>query len=583
MIRHFLGLSIRKKLALVTLFTSLVALLLASGTILTCQMFQMRNVLARELTTQAEIVGANCSAALAFQDLMAAHESLRALQARPDLVAAILFDHAGESFVEFRPHGAREEVLPKIDAGKPQSQFHDGYFIVVRPIYLGVDQVGSIALVSNLREQNQKLLISAAIMVIALVAAVTISIILSLKLQHLIADPLLSLAALARRITEERDYSLRATAQTQDEMGVLVDGINRMLTEIQKRDTELRESEERFRELAETIREVFWITDVRKMKVLYISPGYEQIWGRPCKDLYENPDDWIKAIHPDDLDRVQSGAFGRQAEGQYDEEYRIVRPDGSVRWIHDRAFAIRNAFGEVYRLAGIAEDITAKKQLEKQLLEISDREQSRIGQDLHDGLSQYLVRIGFAANVLLQELEQERHPEAERARKIIELVDRCITQARNLARGLYPVKLETEGLQSSLEELAATVSAEHGVLCEVTCIGNVQVSEYAVAIHLYRIAQEAVTNSIKHGNAQRIEILLKQVEGRLTLSISDDGKGLVKNDQGMGLHIMNYRARMIGAALEVVPRPEGGTLVSCVLQLPSANRSSEFSEALTAV
>jgi PAS domain S-box-containing protein len=124
----------------------------------------------------------------------------------------------------------------------------------------------------------------------------------------------------------------------------------------------LRESEERFRQLADNIREVFWMTDVVKSKMIYVSPAYEEIWGRTCKSLYAAPQNWIKNLHPDDCERVLESALTRQISGQYNEVYRIVRPDGSIRWIQDRAFPIRDDSGKVYRIVGIAEDITRRKE-----------------------------------------------------------------------------------------------------------------------------------------------------------------------------------------------------------------------------
>ena len=128
----------------------------------------------------------------------------------------------------------------------------------------------------------------------------------------------------------------------------------------------LRQSEERFRQMAESITEVFWLTNPQKSEVLYVSPGAEQIWGRTCRQLYAQPELWLEAIHPEDRRRIES-ALTQQALGNYEREFRIVRPDGSVRWIRDRAFPIRNSSGEVYRIAGIAEDITERKQTEQEL------------------------------------------------------------------------------------------------------------------------------------------------------------------------------------------------------------------------
>ncbi len=136
--------------------------------------------------------------------------------------------------------------------------------------------------------------------------------------------------------------------------------------ELQHKNHELRASEERFRQLAENIHEVFWLTDPGRDTTLYVSPAYEKIWGRSVVSLLDRPSGWIEAIHPDDRERVRQLVRREQDDGGSDEEYRIVRPDGSVRWIRDRAFPVRDPEGHVYRVASVAEDITSRKELEEQ-------------------------------------------------------------------------------------------------------------------------------------------------------------------------------------------------------------------------
>jgi len=135
-------------------------------------------------------------------------------------------------------------------------------------------------------------------------------------------------------------------------------GIIRDISERKKAERAVEESQERFRQLAEHIREVFWMTDPTKQQMLYVSPGYEEIWGRSCESLYASPQSWLDAIHPEDRARVLEAALHKQAVGTYDEQYRILRPDGAIRWISDRAFPIRDSSGIVYRIVGLAGDIT---------------------------------------------------------------------------------------------------------------------------------------------------------------------------------------------------------------------------------
>ena len=255
-----------------------------------------------------------------------------------------------------------------------------------------------------------------------------------------------------------------------------------------------------------------------------------------------------------------------------------MRPDGSIRWIHDRAFPVRDATGQVYRLAGIAEDITQRKLLEKQVLEISDREQGRIGQDLHDGLCQLLVSIGFKANLLKQDLAARALPEADNADRFARKLADATVMARHLARGLHPVKLPTEGLEAALQILAADTSQDFGVACTAECADSVMVKDADVATHLYRIAQEAVHNAVKHGRGTRITIRLTADVNRGCITITDDGGGIPeppKPGTGMGLAIMQYRAGMIGGTLDVRRAEAGGTIVTCSFHLGTAIRNAD--------
>ncbi|HKL48133.1 MAG TPA: PAS domain S-box protein [Desulfuromonadales bacterium] len=152
-------------------------------------------------------------------------------------------------------------------------------------------------------------------------------------------------------------------------------GIARSISHRKKAEKALKESEERFRQLAETIKEVFWLTSAETFEPIYISPAYETVWGRSCENLYEKPESWIESIHPEDRDRVRKAWKKLKAKGRFDEEYRIIRPDGEVRWIRDRAFQVEDEAGKVYRFAGIARDITERKKLEHQLREASLRDE----------------------------------------------------------------------------------------------------------------------------------------------------------------------------------------------------------------
>lgn len=696
----FRHLSIRRKLTLVILLTSTITLVLACLSSIAYEYIRARQTIVRDLSTQAEIIGANCNAALAFNDPKAAQETLGLLEGRRGILSGRIYRTDGTVFAEYVRPGVEAPALPR-DRQQEGYEFKGGRVRASHRIFFGRDDVGAVSLWADLHEQQASLLDNAGIALAIMLALMVLSLFLSTWLQRFISEPILALARVARAVSLKKDYSLRVTKQTDDEIGLLAEDFNRMLADIERHNSELRASEERFRQIAENIRGVFWMKNLATNQILYVSPAYEMIWGRPREQLYQSWHDWEVLIHPEDQERVRNAALYKLIRGEYDEVYRIVRSDGSVRWIRDRGFPIRNDKGQIYRIAGIAEDVTERKQaeaellekdqrlravvnsapivvfainqqgiitteeghalhdvrtrpgfnvgrhltevfpnntkvieninrslitgeeytttvelaeqvfstwyapqrdesgniigvmgvatnvterfqLERQVLDISDREQARIGQDLHDGLCQHLVGIAFAANALEETLAARGLAEAAAAREITSLLDDAISQARNTARGLYPVKLEAEGLASALGELAANVNSRFGLDCRLDYPEPVPLSDNAATIQLYRIAQEAVANVVKHAGAREIVIRLTRNDGRVSLCISDDGVGIaepMRNHRGMGLNIMEYRARTVGGALRVRRGPEGGTEVTCSILDRVAERKDQNMEA----
>lgn len=654
------------------------------------------------------------------------------------------------------------------------------------------------------------------------------------------------LVTAVRKLTDELEQ--RVSART--------DALEREIKERKHTEEQLRTATSQFRELADNITKVFWIRNAGEDRVLYVSPAYEGIWGRTCESVYQSAGAWMEPIHPDDRPHVRIAALAQHQGREYNVEYRIVRPDGTQRWIRDRAFPVRDSSGQMLRIAGIAEDITEQKainarlsvqhavdgilsesaalveaaprlleaicvnldwdcaglwtlaqaenairhvadwskpepalreyisemrkhtfganlgitgrawieghaiwladlgsgpdfaraplaaraglrsaliiplrvnnevlaiievfsreprqpeaevlklcgtlgnqigqfiarrnaeeflraqaevlanmvegvamadlngtirftnpamdtmfgyqrgelvgtsllalsagtpdecasflpgllehleakgtwagecrhrrkdgsvfisearistleisgrlhlvmvqediterrRLAREIIEISDREQARIGQDLHDGLCQQLVSAAFDSNSLQQQLARRGLPEAEEAAQLAGVLDDAITAARAVARGLFPVQLVEDGLSVALQELAANVSARFKTDCRLHCTQPVFIEDNAVATHLYRIAQEAVANAVKHGKAGSIVIQLTAAGEEIELSVTDDGAGIAspaQNAAGMGLHIMTYRTRTIGGKLTVSHLPGGGTTISC--------------------
>ena len=211
-------------------------------------------------------------------------------------------------------------------------------------------------------------------------------------------------------------------------------------------------------------------------------------------------------------------------------------------------------------------DVTERRRLQEEILEISDSERRRIGQDLHDVLGQTLTGMAFLSKVLEQKLATRRVPEAQDAGELSRLANQSIKQSRSLARGLCPVELGADGLMSSLEELAATTENVFDIPCRFECDQPVLIHNNIEATHLYRIAQEAINNAVKHGKPRNIVISLTSGGGDARLRVTDDGVGIPDREaprDGMGLTIMKHRARTINANVEVRRNSGGGTVVEC--------------------
>jgi PAS domain S-box-containing protein len=218
-------------------------------------------------------------------------------------------------------------------------------------------------------------------------------------------------------------------------------------------------------------------------------------------------------------------------------------------------------------------DITERKHMEKTILEISAHEQRRIGQDLHDGLGQHLTGIAFMSKVQEQKLAEKGLAEAAEAARIVSLVNEAINKTRELAHGLLPVISDSHGLMSALRRWAAEVEDLFNISCRFHAEEPVLIHDANMSTHLYRIAQEAVNNAIKHGHARNIVIRLAAGDEYATLTIENDGAILPEastRGSGMGMQIMNYRARMIGGSLKVENGELRGVTISCRFPVPGA-------------
>jgi PAS domain S-box-containing protein len=335
-------------------------------------------------------------------------------------------------------------------------------------------------------------------------------------------------------------------------------------------ETALRESEERFRELGNHSRDVIWIVALNPVRVLYVSPALKHIWGIAPAELYENPRAWEPRVHREDQTRVYQAweeACDPATTSGFEAEYRVVRPDGSTSWLSDVLTPIRNAAGDVVRVCGVSRDITEQKRLEHALLEATDRERRSLGHDLHDGLGQELTAISMTSGAIASLARKAGSPEADGLEKLGDLTRRAIATCRSIARGLSPLGYAKGSLIDALQEMVMLQRDTFGVDVRFEAISAAALRLAPDASdHLYRIAQEAITNARRHAKAQMINVTLDVQPRTVRLEVQDDGIGSVfsaADSEGMGLKIMQFRASMIGGRLSIGPGDHGGTLVTC--------------------
>jgi len=277
---------------------------------------------------------------------------------------------------------------------------------------------------------------------------------------------------------------------------------------------------------------------------------------------------WTEALHPDDSERVAAEWAAAQRENRTLQfQARFRGPGGESVWALGHVAPELENHGGIRGYVGAIADLTEHHQLERQVLEISEREQRRIGQDLHDDLCQFLAAIQYGASSLRTDLQRKGLPEADEARDLADYLKESIVRTRNLARRIFPVQLEQAGLISALHELSAASSRLFNIQCSFEYDLPLSINDNTAATHLYRIAQEALNNAIRHGNARNVVIRLGLNEEIVTLMVTDDGSGipqpLPREREGMGLRIMEYRSHMIGGTLKLSPGPAKGTVVSC--------------------
>ena len=406
-----------------------------------------------------------------------------------------------------------------------------------------------------------------------------------------------------------RKNVLVSPSTLQNDRGEVVGAINCLYdyTEDRKAEQALRQIEERFRLLVEGAKDyAMFLLDPGNV-ITFWSAGAERLFGWTREEAEGQPGDLI--FTPEDRARraVEKEISIALAEGKALDRRWHLRKDGSRFWIDGIMMRLDDEAGKGFRgLAKIARDATderraeeelrhardeleqrvlertaelvasnkqlqqtiaEREQLERHLLEISEREKRRIGEDLHDVVCQELTATALLLKSHANRLQGKNPTVAQTLNESAQTVNRNVSLARDLARGLQPAELTAAGLNRTLRDLAEQASENGAINCEFRAARGVRVRDDTFALHLYRIAQEAVTNAVKHSGAKNILITLDRDDGTICLTVGDDGKGLSirKRHKGLGLHLMKYRANVLGGTLQIESGKRDGTTVTACL------------------
>lgn len=344
----------------------------------------------------------------------------------------------------------------------------------------------------------------------------------------------------------------------------------------------LRESEEKYRTILTEMEEGYYEVDLAG-NLTFCNPALAHILGYPPEELLGvNNRRFTSELTGKKIFEAFNRVY-RSGESAYNIEVEVVRQDGSCRVVSASAQLMRDKNGQPVGFRGLQYDVTesrrvardlglessARHELETKLINITEHEQMRIGRELHDGLGQHLTGLAYVAKALESKLAETQAAVIEDARWIVRLINEAIAQTRATSRGLYPVEGGGSGLITALRTLAVDASRMSGIDCKFLCDEVVNIADNTVANHLYRMAQEAVNNALKHSRTYRLRIDLARRQNRLRLAIHDNGSGFDKqllcDGAGLGFYSMRHRANIIGAQLHLRVTPDRGTLVLVTL------------------
>lgn len=373
---------------------------------------------------------------------------------------------------------------------------------------------------------------------------------------------------IGREVTARRKdgstFPIHLAVSEADPFGLFT-GIIRDITQRKEAEESLRREHELSESMVNTAQNIVLVLDTEG-RIVRFNPYMEELTGWRLDEVRGR--DWFDTFLPErDRARIRE-LFGRAIRGERTRgnENPIVTKDGLERDIEWYDAPLTSIAGELVGLLCTGHDITERKRMERHLLEIAEEEQRRIGQDLHDDVGQQLTALSYLAHSLVEQMAEQSSPNLELVTKIAHGIRQTQERVRTVVQGLIPVELHCGGIVLALQQLAERTSETQKIACTLQCQKPVSIQDGMVATHLYHIAQEAITNAVRHGQASQIAVTLTATDGEQCLEIRDNGIGIaepIDSASGHGLRIMAYRASIIGGTLTVRRGDPRGTVVTC--------------------
>ncbi|MGD8837679.1 MAG: cache domain-containing protein [Desulfobacteraceae bacterium] len=423
-----------------------------------------------------------------------------------------------------------------------------------------------------------------------MLATVVVTLLLIVLLAHFISatitKPLRRLMGHFNHIGEA-DFAQRMRWDSKDELGQLATYFNKFMAQLEVYSTDLndeikhsrqveaalRESEGRYRSVMEAAPDPIVVYNM-KGEVSFFNPAFTRVFGWTLDEcIGRRMDHFVPHENWPETQRLIDKALNGEALTSV--ETRRFNKNGEIVPVTISGDTYRDDRGQLAGSVIILRDITNSKRLRRRIMDISERERQNFGRDLHDDLGPHLIGIQGLCSVLGSNLHEESSGQVALSKQIQALIEDAIDKTRALARGLFPAHLVSQGLNLALDDLASRTASTTAAACVFNGDESVELSDSSLATHLYFIAQEAVANAVKHAAASRIVIELSKAMDTLHLSVSDDGCGLdlTGSTDGIGLQIMEYRAKLIGAVINIDATPQHGTTVR--IQLKRSDETGE--------